>query len=898
MTRRVLILAIWYRVVLHVLGSLTAANGPSRCSVGVLEGRGFTAAGDIIIGGIFPVHYNKVFPDTPFTDLPKPIVCEKFSLRSYRWLQAMVFAIKEINENPLLLPNITLGFAIYDSCDVIPRGLEGALWQLSGQDDVLPGYRCRPEPLAAIIGDAGSGVTLPVARMLGLYGYPQISYFSSVPLLSDRRQFPSFFRTIPSDEFQSRALARLVRYFGWSWVGILAAEDDYGQLGSQILREEIQGSGVCLAFSETVPVLYNLKKIAKIVQVVKSSTANVIIVFSFESYLIPVMAEMARQNVTGKVWIASEAWSTSPSLAQKDQLRTLGGTIGFAIRRGEIPGLKEHLLSVSPQWPLGKSANLNKNSDVIAWGENSTTQQQKASSGDVLVKLFWEEVFKCKWPDLPDHMSSFIGSQLTCTQQESLASLDTAYSDVSNLRVTYNVYNAVYAVANALHDLHFCKHMKGPFLNNECANIQDFEPWQLLHYMKKVHFINNAAEAVFFDDNGNPPALYDILNWQETHTGEIRYVKVGSFNFSAAPGQDLLINENAIIWNGGQKQIPRSVCTESCPAGTRKATRRGQPVCCFDCIPCSEGAFANESDSAECLYCPEGFWSSEKRDSCTPKLIEFLSFQEPLGVVLVSLSVVTSLMPISTLAIFLWHHHTPIVKANNRQLSYVLLCALAMCPLCSLIFIGRPSPTSCMLRQTAFGTVFALSVSCVLAKTIMVVIAFRASKPGSGLQKWVGSCLPNSIACGGTLFQIMICVTWLGASPPFPENNTKAHTGTIILECNEGSSLAFWCMLGYMGMLAFISFIVAFLARKLPDSFNEAKFITFSMVVFVSVWLSFIPAYISTKGKYMVAVEIFAILSSSAGLEVCIFYPKCYIILLRPQWNTRDYLMGKKTIAE
>ncbi|XP_039605548.1 extracellular calcium-sensing receptor-like [Polypterus senegalus] len=678
MTRRVLILAIWYRVVLHVLGSLTAANGPSRCSVGVLEGRGFTAAGDIIIGGIFPVHYNKVFPDTPFTDLPKPIVCEKFSLRSYRWLQAMVFAIKEINENPLLLPNITLGFAIYDSCDVIPRGLEGALWQLSGQDDVLPGYRCRPEPLAAIIGDAGSGVTLPVARMLGLYGYPQISYFSSVPLLSDRRQFPSFFRTIPSDEFQSRALARLVRYFGWSWVGILAAEDDYGQLGSQILREEIQGSGVCLAFSETVPVLYNLKKIAKIVQVVKSSTANVIIVFSFESYLIPVMAEMARQNVTGKVWIASEAWSTSPSLAQKDQLRTLGGTIGFAIRRGEIPGLKEHLLSVSPQWPLGKSANLNKNSDVIAWGENSTTQQQKASSGDVLVKLFWEEVFKCKWPDLPDHMSSFIGSQLTCTQQESLASLDTAYSDVSNLRVTYNVYNAVYAVANALHDLHFCKHMKGPFLNNECANIQDFEPWQ----------------------------------------------------------------------------IPRSVCTESCPAGTRKATRRGQPVCCFDCIPCSEGAFANESDSAECLYCPEGFWSSEKRDSCTPKLIEFLSFQEPLGVVLVSLSVVTSLMPISTLAIFLWHHHTPIVKANNRQLSYVLLCALAMCPLCSLIFIGRPSPTSCMLRQTAFGTVFALSVSCVLAKTIMVVIAFRASKPGSGLQKWVGSCLPNSIACGGTLFQL------------------------------------------------------------------------------------------------------------------------------------------------
>ncbi|XP_058871343.1 extracellular calcium-sensing receptor-like [Acipenser ruthenus] len=785
----------------------------------------------------------------------------------------MVFAINEINQNATLLPNLTLGFGIYDTCGAVHRGIEGALWMMSGQEVLVPGYRCLPgTPLAAIIGDAGSRISLAIARILGLYSYPLISYFATVPQLSDRRQFPSFFRTIPSDVFQVQGLVRLIQHFGWSWLGLLASEDDYGQMGSQILQKELLQSGACLAFHETVPLLYDKRKIQRIVQVVKSSSAKAIIVFTFESFLMPVVVEMARQNVTGKVWVATEGWSTSHNLANRELLETMEGTIGFAIRRADIPGLREHLLSVSPNSPTG-----------------STNQTEENKS---LVKLFWEEMFKCKWPDIQDNLG---GSQQLCTGQENLSQLGmaTTYSDVSNLRISYNIYNAVYAAAHALHDLHSCKPGEGPFANGGCANIRDFEPWQLLHYIKKVRFNNNAKEEVHFDENGISPTRYDILNWQKTPTGDIQYVKIGSFDYSAPSGRDLEINESAIIWNGGQTQAPVSVCSESCPPGSRKAALRGQPVCCFDCIPCSEGEIANHTDSTECLHCPEGSWSNKQRDSCIPKVVEFLSYTEPLGAVLASLSVLTSLLPASTLALFLWHHHTPIVKANNRQLSYVLLCALALCPLCSLIFIGQPSPASCMLRQTAFGIIFALSVSCVLAKTVLVVIAFKASIPGSSLHRWVGTRLPNSIACLGTLIQVGICGTWLGAAPPFPENNIKSQIGKVILECNEGSALAFWCMLGYMGILASVSFVVAFLSRNLPDSFNEAKFITFSMLVFVSVWLSFIPAYLSTKGKYMVSVEIFAILSSSAGLQGCIFFPKCYIILLRPERNTRDYLMGK-----
>ncbi|MGH0188943.1 UNVERIFIED_CONTAM: hypothetical protein FKN15_032374, partial [Acipenser sinensis] len=449
---------------------------------------------------------------------------------------------------------------------------------------------------------------------------------------------------------------------------------------------------------------------------------------------------------------------------------------------------------------------------------------------------------------------------------------------------------------------------------------------QILHYLRKVRFKNPEGEEVYFDENGDPPALYDIINWQPTPAGDIQYVKVGSYDFRAPPGQELFLKESAIVWPGGemQKQLLGFVTIaalrlrgEERPTQTQaavsslgtvsKSTPMPSPVetsipaiVWGSAIPESPSSHPSSSpapDSTKCLRCPSDQWSNTRQDACVPRLVEFLSYEEPLGASLASLAVLASLLPASILGVFLRHRHSPIVKANNRQLSYVLLCALALCPLCSLIFIGRPSPASCMLRQTAFAIVFTLGVSCVLAKTLMVVIAFKASIPGSGLRRWVGSRLPNTVASVGTLVQVGICGAWLGLASPYPENNTRSHMAKIVLECNEGSALAFWCMLGYMGVLASVSFVVAFLARRLPDSFNEAKFITFSMLVFVSVWLSFIPAYMSTGGKYMVAVEIFAILSSSMGLLACIFFPKCYVILLRPERNTRDHLMGKGAAA-
>ncbi|XP_043915202.1 extracellular calcium-sensing receptor-like [Protopterus annectens] len=688
--------------------------------------------------------------------------------------------------------------------------------------------------------------------------------------MSDKQQFPSFFRTVPSDDFQTYGTSKLLKHFGWTWVGIVGTDNFHFHAATQHLKTDIIRAGGCINFLEMIPMNNFERKILDVIQIIKESSVKVIVVYTRALHAMALMEEVAKQNITGKFWIGVTSWSISAEIS-KEVKEALNGTIAFQLHRGEIPGLKQFLYSTHPS----------------------------TSPDDIFVKLFWEEAFGCKWVHSGNQSSVSVentGSVKPCTGTERLEEVDTAIFDVNNFRFTYCMYNAVYAVANALHNMLSCKHGEGPFSNGECVDRYNFKPWQLLYYLKNVKFENSGGEKIFFDANGDPPAVYDILNWQIFSGGESNYVQVGIFDYNAPDGQQIKINEKSVIWSIAFPQTPVSVCSKSCSPGFWKAARRGQPICCFDCFSCSKGEISNQTDATECIKCPETLWPDNKREKCIPRSIEFLSYNEPLGSTLASIPIFLSIVTAAILCVFIKNQDTPIVKANNRELSYLLLLALMCCFLCSLIFIGKPKVYSCMFRQPAFGTAFALCVSSILGKTITVVIAFSATNPTSVLRKWTGSKTPAVIIFICVCVQVVICICWLTSNPSFPQLNMKSQEGKVIVECNEGSITAFYTMLGYLASLVAVSLVIAFFARKLPDSFNEARFITFSMLVFASVWLTFIPAYLSTQGKYMVAVEIFAIVSSSAGILCCIFIPKCYIIILRPEMNTREHLMGSSRL--
>ncbi|XP_061073913.1 extracellular calcium-sensing receptor-like [Conger conger] len=777
-------------------------------------------------------------------------------------MQTMIFAVEEINRNPQLLPNLTLGYALADTCLTEGTTLAAALGLVTGKHPVITAskYGCTPE-VPVIVGDARSTGSIMIARTLGVFSIPMVSYGATCACLADHQKYPTFFRTVPSDAFQARAMARMLRLFGWTWVGVIVGDDDYGKFGIQLLLEALQNSEVCVAFSEVIPKVNLERSIPRIVETLRLSTAKVFVTFAISTDMQVLLREVVKQNITDRQWIATEAWITSSLISSPQNVPSLIGTLGFALRNGNIQGLRSFLTSLMP-------------TDLTS---------------DPFVQEFWEMMFDCS---LRNDSAMPLSARSQCTGSESLDNVESLFTDVSQLSTTYNVYKAVYAIAHAIHNMLSCQPGAGPFENGECPDVTSIQSWQILHYLYTVNFTTPMGEATHFDENGDPPAAYDIINWQIGAQGTLEFVKVGQFDTVDGSHSDFNIDVKTVVWGGGQNEVPVSVCSMPCPPGTRKAVQKGKPICCFDCLPCAAGEISNSTGSTECQKCQDRFWSNAARTACVPKEVEFLSFQETMGIVLAALSVSGVVLTGSVLATFFFHRDTPLVRANNAELSFLLLLSLSLCFLCALAFIGHPSPWSCMLRHTLFGISFVLCISCVLSRTVVVLVAFRASVPGSNIMQYFGPVQQRVAISLCTSIQVLICVLWLVLSPPVP-SEIQGRSARIILECDVGSMAGFACVLGYIGLLAAICFLLAFLARKLPDNFNEAKFITFSMIIFCAVWITFVPAYASSPGKYTVAVEIFAILASSYGLLLCIFAPKCYIILLRPDKNTKKKMMAK-----
>uniref|UniRef100_A0A3B3BR04 Olfactory receptor C family, h1 n=1 Tax=Oryzias melastigma TaxID=30732 RepID=A0A3B3BR04_ORYME len=774
-------------------------------------------SGDIMIGGAFSIHVTLFF--------------YRVNFREFRFAQTMIFAIEEINKSSSLLPNISVGYKIFDSCGSTLPSTRAAMGLINGQEKTF-GKSCSGQSTVhAIIGTSESSSTIVLSQISGIFQMPVISHFSTCACLSNRKEHPSFFRTIPSDYYQSRALAQLVKHFGWTWVGAVRSDNDYGNNGMATFIEAATQEGICVEYSEAIARTASKEQVERVVRVITRGTAKVLVAFLAQSEMDILLEEALRQNLTGLQWVGSESWITAQHLTTMKYSNILYGSIGFAIKKAKIAGLQEFLLQVHP----------------------SQDPQNH------ILKEFWEETFGCSF------QSSLQGVK-QCSGSERLRDIKNPFTDVSELRISNNVYKAVYAVAHQL----------------TCH-----VPGKIVKHIQNVNFSLPSGERVYFDEKGDPAATYQLVNWQRNSAGDIVFVVVGSYDASLQNGKEFTMNGLNITWR------PVSVCSESCPPGFRQAMIKGKPICCFSCIACTAGEISNSTNSAECSPCPLEYWSNEDHNKCVPKVIEFLSYEETMGALLAAFSLFGASLTLVVSFVFFWFRHTPLVKASNSELSFLLLLSLNLCFLCALTFIGQPTDWSCMLRHVAFGITFALCISCILTKTITVVIAFTAKRPANTVPQCSVS-LQRMGVLGGTFLQVLVCAVWLTLAPPFPYNNTVYATERIVLECSLGSSIGFWVVLGYIGLLAILCLILAFLARKLPDNFNEAKFITFSMLIFSAVWVTFIPAYVSSPGKFTVAVEIFAILASSFGLLFCIFAPKCYILLLKPERNTKNHMMGRE----
>lgn len=278
-----------------------------------------------------------------------------------------------------------------------------------------------------------------------MYLLLQISHFATCACLSNRKEYPTFFRTIPSDYYQSRALAKLVRHFGWTWIGAVAVDNKYGLNGIAAFIQTAQEYGVCIEYSEAFSSSDHPERLQKVIEIIKHASSKVIMAFMSHREIKLLATELFKQNITGLQWIGSDAWITDHSLTDSEGHSILVGSLGFTVSKAKIPGLEEHLRQLHPSQFLDSQ----------------------------FVRDFWEEMFDCALNETANTQRK------PCGGSESLQNVESQFTDVSELRFTNNVYKSVYAVGHALNNLIKCEESEGLFSNSSCASGRYIQPWQV-----------------------------------------------------------------------------------------------------------------------------------------------------------------------------------------------------------------------------------------------------------------------------------------------------------------------------------------------------------------------------------------------------------------------------------
>ncbi|KAH0630471.1 hypothetical protein JD844_013520 [Phrynosoma platyrhinos] len=113
---------------------------------------------------------------------------------------------------------------------------------------------------------------------------------------------------VPKQEPPYLGIVKLLLHFKWTWIGLLAPENDSGEKFLSTFMSVVTKNGVCIAFSETIPVL-NVQgsdggsNKFNFILYVRETEVNVIVCKVDTQIMLTLVVTM--QRAMGKVWIAT-----------------------------------------------------------------------------------------------------------------------------------------------------------------------------------------------------------------------------------------------------------------------------------------------------------------------------------------------------------------------------------------------------------------------------------------------------------------------------------------------------------------------------------------------------------------------------------------------------------------
>ena len=827
---------------------------------GISNPRRFYRPGNVTLGVILPLHVKN--PQDK---------CGEFYTFGLGYIEAIMFAIDHINNDTNLLPNVTLGFDIRDYCDTPVLAMETAndfvksnylndLYE--GQTELKILLDNLTAPISAVIGTEDSSSSTLVSSLLQVAGIPTISPFATSEELSSP-YYSTFFRTIPPDGEQAKAMVDIIEHYGWTYIAAVVIDHSYGRYGLRALeREAYDRRTFCIAFSEYLTHSGYKGKIKAIVRKLKvAKNIKVVVLWSNYEPAKRFLAEATAQGLEDRTFLISEAIAVLEEVLQENSA-ILKGALGIRPYLFTDEPLEQHLRGMTV-----KGTRLSAN----PWWED-----------------FWTNHLNCSWKT---------GSKDACDDD---AKVDQeAFSKIHNAFIPY-LTDAVYALAYAIDSIYKCKEPSGLSERGICPSTRSIiKPRDTLRYLRNVTF-DGITGRIQFTKNGDPfSCSYDIVNFQKQGH---RYANVKVGTWIGGTLNKLTINSTLIKWSDPEDtENPVSVCSQSCPPGTKQTATVS---CCWECIKCPVGSISTEYSSQNCSQCPEQHMSSEEGTACLPLPVINITWSDTSAVIFIILTAVGLFGTCVTFAIFLKNQDTPLVKASNRELSFFLLFTIALCFVLTLLHLTQPSKVLCCIVYPWRYFVSTACVSVLFLKTNRLVQAFQTKIIPNWFRHYVVD--PRRqflVVILLNIVEVILTVLWLATDPPHEHQEVRPQTHvfhTCLPFRTRVGMILRAVMFSYFIFLSLVASIYAFKARHLPENFNEARYIGFAMYVLLISWFSFYPVDSSLEGFYTTIVACATALVTAYGLLLCIFAPKLFVIVLHPEQNTNEFIkaeIGKFTTS-
>ena len=810
---------------------------------------------DFILGGLFPVHSESD--------------CKTLrQQRGLERLEAMLFAIDRINNDTNLLPNLTIGYDVRDTCSEETTGLDEALDMIvrSGSLTVDSSMECvqagnGSTRMSGIVGAAASSVTIPIATLSGLniFQSPLVSYASSSAALSNKNLYKYFLRTIPPDSFQANAMVDLISYFGWEYVSVIFNDNTYGEPGTDAFIDSAMRRGICIDYrrgimqSEISGEQEFNRTINKTVDDLLNSTANVVLVFTDEATVMALFRELDKRNVKHRfVWIASDAWANS-NLVRDNFPEIARGTFGFEPHAEHVKEFADYFSLLTP------STNIRD-------------------------------------PFFPEYYAAFCGASKTnCTNGV------TESSSYTQGNIVPLIIDAVYVFAHAIQN----------FLDDNCDSplswdptmqkcdgmINDFTGENLLGYLFNVTFNGIQNRNVTFNKNGDPSGVYDIIHLQINENGTGEYVSVGLWDSLGAEGA-LQLN------NGTQfdkfKEI-NSRCSEPCGEGYIRSIT--SPTCpsCFECIPCVGPTYSMNSSDTNCSLCSDNHWGNNPLSGsthCAPVEVRHIDFSNGWSITSMCIASITLIILAVITVIFIVTWKTPVVKSSGREQMIMLLIGIGSCCVLTYIIVAPPSTGVCVFQRIGVWLSFSLIFGALFVKIVRVARIFYSIKSSTKRPRFINPIHQVIFTMAIVAGQLLLVVIGLGVDPPVVERDPEVVTTSygqtgnapeIVETCQQPHAALVILSLIYNAFIIVGCTILGLMTRRFPENFNEARHIMFTSFTLIVVWVLFAPLLLYTEYEFQTGVSALGIVLTGIAVMAGVFFPRVFTIVFQKDRNTKEY---------